>query len=121
MLNTKRIVPVEKIDLGSLRGEMMKLANISFTKLISADVEGNYSVTGSGSVGNLLADQPAKSIDFVSGVTAAVVYFSAASDFDGFKVAGVAVTPTGTVVADGVTLMTATLSGGAVTVAQVTP
>ena len=121
MINTDRIIPIQKIDRLSLVGETLKLIGTSFTKLAAGNVEGDFTVTGSGNVGKLLVDQPVKTLDFASGVTAGVVYFVAGTDFGGFKVAGVAVTPTGSVVADGVTLMTATLSTGAVTVAKITP
>ena len=51
-----------------------------------------------------------------------VVYFIPAYDFEGFKVQGTAVTPAGgsvAVDADSVTLYTATLADGAVTIAKV--
>ena len=120
MINPKRIVPIQRIDRISLIGENLKLASISFTKL-SDGVEGSFIVTGSGNVGNLLADELTKSIDFASGVTAAVVYFVPGFDYEGVKINGSAVTPTGTVDADGVSLYTATLSSGAVTIAKITP
>ena len=122
MVNIDRIVPISKIDLISAYGTSMALAGTSFIVIGASTVEGDFSVTGSGSVGNKLANQPVKSLDFVSGVTAGVVYFVAAYDYEGFKVAGTKVTTSGaTVVADGVTLYTATLSTGAVAIAAVTP
>lgn len=122
MVNNDRIVPISKIDLISAYGTQMALAGTSFGVIASATVEGDFSVTGSGSVGNKLANQPVKTLDFASGVTAGVVYFVAAYDYEGFKVAGTAVTTSGaTVVPDGATLYTATLSSGAVTIAAVTP
>lgn len=121
MINTDRIVPIEKIDLLSLTGEILTLAGVSYTKLSGGAVEGDFTVTGTGDVGNLLADEPAKSINFASGVTAAVVYFRPGYAFDGFKINGSAVTPTGTVTADGVSLYKATLATAAVTVVKVTP
>ena len=122
MINTERIVPIQKIDRISLIGEALKLAGTSFTKLASADVEGDFSLTGSGDAGNILAAQPVKTLDFVSGVTAAVVYFIPATDYVGFKVAGTGVDTAGAeIVADGISLYTATLSGGTVTLAKVTP
>ena len=122
MVNTDRIVPISKIDLISAYGTAMKLAGTSFGVIGAADVEGDFNVTGSGSVGNKLANQPVKTIDFKSGVTAGVVYFVAAYDFEGFKVAGTKVTASGaTVAADGVSLYTATLADSAVTVAAITP
>ena len=121
MINTERIVPIEKIDRLSQIGETLTLVGTSFTKLAANDVEGNFTVTGTGDAGNLLANQPAKTIDFATGVTAAVVYFIADYGFGGFSIAGTAVTATGTVKPDGVTLYKATLSSGAVTVVPVTP
>ena len=122
MVNTDRIVPISKIDLISAYGTAMKLAGTSFSVIGASTVEGDFSVTGSGSVGNKLANQPVKSLDFVSGVTAGVVYFVAAYDYEGFKLAGTKTTTSGaTVVADGVTLYTATLSSSTVTIAAVTP
>ena len=122
MVNNDRIVPIAKIDYLSMVGTILKIANVSTTVIAPVDVEGDFEVTGSGSVGNKLANQPLKSLDFKSGVTAGVVYFVAAYDYEGFKVAGTAVSTSGaTVVKDGVTLYTATLSGGSVAVAAITP
>lgn len=121
MINTDRIIPILKIDRLSLVGETMKLIGTSFTKLTASDVAGNFTVTGTGDAGNKLANQPAASIDFATGVTAGVVYFVPAADFAGFKIAGTAVTATGDVDADGVSLYTATLSSGSITVAKITP
>lgn len=121
MVNEKRVVPIQKIDFLSLIGTALNLIGTSFSVLAAADVEGAFTVTGSGSVGNVLANQPAKTIDFAEGVTAATVYFVAAYDFAGVKIAGAAVTPTGSVKADGITLYKAVLATGAVTITAVTP
>lgn len=123
MVNTDRVIPIQRIDRISAIGETMKLIGTSFTVIDALDVVGNFKVTGTGDAGNKLAGQPAVSIDFASGVTAGVVYFiPAETGFDGFKIAGVATAPTsGTVTADGVTLHTATLSSGNITVAKITP
>lgn len=121
MVNIDRIVPIQKIDRISAIGEAMALAGTSFTVIGAADGEGNFVVSGTGDAGNLLANQPAKTIDFADGVTAAVVYFIADYGFGGFSIAETAVTATGTVKPDGVTLYKATLAGGAVTVVSVTP
>lgn len=121
MINTDRIVPIEKIDRLSQIGETLALIGTSFTKLAASDVEGNFTVTGTGDAGNLLANQPVKTIDFASGVTAAVVYFIADYAFGGFSIAGSEVIATGNIVADGVALYKATLASGAVTVVSVTP
>lgn len=118
MINADRIVPVTQVDLLTLYGNIMKLAGTSVTAAEAVEA-GVFELTGSGSIGNMIANEPVKSCDFKSGVTAAVLYFIPAYDFEGFKVAGTAVTPSGTMVADGRTLYTATLSTGAVTVAKV--
>lgn len=119
MINTERIVPVQATDLVTLYGTMMKLAGTSVTA-VQATNPGVFNLT-SGS-GNLLAAEPVKTLDFGADVSSAVVYFVPAYDFEGFSIAGTAVTPaegSATVNPDGVTLYTATLSTGAVTIAQV--
>lgn len=118
MINDKRIVPVTQVDLLTLYGNIMKLAGTSVAA-VQAVEPGAFEITGSGSIGNVLAAEPVKTCDFKSGVTAAVLYFIPAYDFAGFKVAGTAVTPSGDLAADGRTLYTATLATGAVTIAKV--
>lgn len=121
MINKDRIVPIEKIDFISMIGTVMAIAAVSFTAG-ATDAEGNLAVTGSGDVGNVLANQPIVTADFATGVTAGVLYFVPDYKFSGFKVAGVAVEAEG-VTPDykGVALYKATLSSGTVTVAAVTP
>ena len=124
MVNNDRIVPVQKIDFLSLIGTVLTLHGTSYSVLAADDVEGNFSVTGSGAAGNKLANQPVKSLDFKTGVTSGTVYFVAAFDYEGFKVAGTAVTPaegSADVKADGITLYKAVLGSGAVTITAVTP
>lgn len=124
MINNDRIVPVQKIDLLSLLGTVLGLIGTSYSVLASSDVEGTFSVTGTGAAGNLLANQPVKTLDFASGVTSGTVYFVAAYDFAGITVAGAAATiaeGSATVEPDGVTLYKAVLSSGSVTVSAVTP
>ena len=97
------------------------MTNTSYSILKSADVTGTFTVTGSGSAGNFLANQPVKTLDFADGVTSATVYFIPDYAYEGMKIAGVATTPTGTVVADGATLYKAVLSSSSVTITAVTP
>ena len=118
MINLDRIVPVTQVDLLTLYGNIMKLAGTSVTAA-EAVKAGVFELTGSGDIGNKIANEPVKSCDFKSGVTAGVLYFIPAYDFEGFKVAGSAVTPSGTMAADGRTLYTATLATNAVTIAKV--
>ncbi|MBR4210179.1 MAG: hypothetical protein IKQ96_08210 [Lachnospiraceae bacterium] len=127
MVNNDRIVPVQKIDLLSLYATVMGLANITAAILKANGVEGIFSVTGSGSAGTFLANQPVKTLDFPAAVTGATVYFVAGYDFAGLKVAGAAPTFNSSyldnddVLPDGVTLYKAVLSGGTVTMTAVTP
>lgn len=93
MINTDRIIPIMAVDRLSLIGETLTLIGTSYTAVAAEDVEGNFKITGSGAAGNKLCNQAAKSIDFVSGVTSATVYFIPGFGFEGFKIAGVAVTP----------------------------
>lgn len=121
MINSNRIVSVTRTDLITLYGTAMKLAGTSVSAVQATD-PGVFAVTGTGSIGNVLAAEPVKVLDFVSGVTAAVAYFVADYDFEGFKVAGTAVTPqpgSATVDKDAATLYSATLSSGNVTIAKV--
>lgn len=123
MINKDRIVSVTLTDYLTLIGTVMTLAGTSYGVIKAEDVAGTYSVTGSGDVGNKLADQPVKSLDFASGVTAGVVYFVPAHDFIGFTAAGSAAYADGsaTVDPDGITLYKATLASGEITVAAVAP
>lgn len=121
MINKDRIIPIMAVDRLSLIGETLTLIGTSYTAVAAEDVEGNFKITGSGAAGNKLCNQAAKTIDFATGVTGATVYFIPGFGFEGFKIAGVAVTATGTVDADCSSLYKAVLSSGAVTVTAVTP
>lgn len=118
MINTNRIVPITRTDLLSNYGTMLKIAGTSIAK-VSASNPGEFKLT-TGS-GNMFADEPVKSVDF-DGVSAAVVYFVAAFDYEGFSISGVAVTPesgSAEVVPGSATLYTATLATGKVTIAEI--
>lgn len=124
MINKDRIVPIQKIDFLSLVGTVLGLNGTSYSVLAAIDVEGDFEATGSGDVGTIVANQPVKSLDFKSGVTAGTVYFVAAYDYEGFKVAGSAATMgdgSATVSPDGITLYKAVLSSGEVTITAITP
>lgn len=119
MINESRIVPIEVYDLLSMIGLVMKLNGTSVSA-VNATNPAVFEVTGSGDIGNKLASEPVKSLDFASGVTAAVVYFVPSYDYEGFSVNDVKVTTAGAdVTPDGRTLYTATLSSGNVTIAKV--
>lgn len=124
MINNDRIVPIQKIDYLSLIGTILTLNSTSYSVLASNDIEGDFSVTGTGAAGTFLANQPVKSLDFASGVTGGTVYFVASYDFGAITVAGAAATfaeGSADVVADGVTLYKAVLDSGSVTVSVITP
>lgn len=126
MINTNRIVPVVKTDLLSAYGTMLALAAVSCVVLKSSDILGDFSVTGSGSAGSFLCDQPVKSLDIPAAVTGCTVYFVAGYDFGGLTVAGAAPTfgdgyTNDTILPDCATLFKAVLSSGTVTVTAVTP
>lgn len=122
MINSDRIVPVTATDLITLYGLILKqdtTNNSTLAALNALDVEGDFKIT-SGSA-PLLASQPVKSIDIdatASSVSAATIYFVPAYDYKGFTIDGVAITPTGTVTADGSTLYKAVLATGAVTITK---
>jgi hypothetical protein len=125
MVNNDRIVSVTKTDLLSLVGTILGLNGTSYNVLAASDVEGNFAVTGSGAAGNLLANQPVKTVDFGENVTTATLYFVAGYDFVGFTNNGSAATiASGSVEVkpDGATLYKAArASGGAITITAVTP
>lgn len=127
MINNDRIVPIQKCDFLSMIGITLALIGTTYAVLPSSDVEGTFSVTGTGAAGNKLANQPVKTLDFASGVTGGTVYFVPAYDFEGITVAGAAATfddsglDNEDVVKDGITLYKAVLASGEVTLTAVTP
>ena len=121
MINKNRIVPIQKTDLLTMYGTILALTSVEYSALAASDVEGDFTVTGSGSAGNFLADQPVKSLDFPAEVTGATVYFVAAYDYTGMTIAGETATPTGGVNPDGVTLYKAVLDSAAITITALSP
>lgn len=124
MINNDRIVPIQKTDLLSMIGTVLNIASVSYAVLAATDIEGDFSVTGTGAAGNFLANQPVKTLDFPEAVTGGTVYFVPAYDYEGITVAGAAATiadGSATVSPDGVTLYKAELASGEVTVTAVTP
>lgn len=122
MINNDRIVPIQSMDFLSMIGTILAINGTSYTVVASTDVQGTFEITGTGDVGNVLANQPVQTMDFASGVTAGVVYFVPDYNFSGISINGTAVDLSAvTIDADGISLYTATLSAGAVTVAKKTP
>lgn len=118
MVNKDRIVPIQKIDYLSMIGTILKLHGTSFTVLGGED--GAFSVEATGAAGNVLCNEPVKSLDFAEGVTSGTVYFCADYAFEGITIDGVA-KDIGDIKKDGVTLYTAVLADAAVTVTAITP
>lgn len=127
MINNYRIVPIQKMDLLTMIGTILNIANVSYTALQPTNTTGAFSVTGSGAAGTKLCSQPVETLDFASGVTGGTVYFIPAYDFEGITVAGSAATIDDSgldlddVQPDGVTLYKAVLSSGEVTITAVSP
>ena len=122
MLNNDRIVPIQSMDFLSMIGTILAINGTSYTVVASTDVQGTFEITGTGNVGNVLANQPVQTMDFASGVTAGVVYFVPDYNFSGISINDTAVDLSAvTIDADGISLYTATLASGAVTVAKITP
>lgn len=119
MINNDRIVPITAVDLITMYGLILKLAASTAPSALEAtDTAGDFAVTTNSAT--LLANEPVKSLNFGSSVTASTVYFVAAYDYEGFSINGTAATTAGaTVAADGRTLYSATLSSGTITIAKV--
>lgn len=121
MINNERIVPITTVDYLSMIATVMKLNGTTFT-VAEADGIGTFTVTATGNAGNKLANEPVISCNFAESTTAAVVYFVPDFNYKGFEIDGVLVSTAGaTVKKDGVTLYTATLSSGTVTIDKVSP
>lgn len=116
MINDSRIVPVQKTDLISLWAGVLALANISATKLDAAEI-GTFSQTTNSAT--VICSEPVTSFNFGSSVTAATVYFIPGVDYKGFTKTSATLTVTGDVVADGVTLYSASLSTNALTITKI--
>lgn len=125
MINTNRIVPIEKIDLLSMYGLILK-QNSSFSalaKLVASTIDGDYTVSTNNAV--VICDQPLKSCNIAataSSVSACTVFFVADYAYEGFSIDGVAEEPadgSDDVSADGFTLYKAVLSSGDITITQV--
>lgn len=115
MINDNRIVPVTKVDYLTLVSQMLAIANVSASKLTGAN--GVFEQTTNSATA--ICNEPVKSLNFGSSVTAATIYFVPDYDFAGFTKTGASLTVTGTVDTKGAQLYTATLSTNALTIAKV--
>lgn len=116
MINTNRIVPVQNIDLLTLYNMVLNAAGTTINAIAPSGELGYFTA----SAGNKICNEPVIELNITA--ASGTVYFVADHNFKAIKVNGTAVTPvSGTVIADGVTLMSATISSGDVTVAAITP
>ena len=119
MINANKIIPVTKSDLLSILANACLMCGKTVTA-IAASAPGVFAISSNPSTDVAVCNEPVKVFDFASGSSAATVYFVADYAYEGFKVAGTAVTPTegsAEVDANSATLYKATLSSGAVTIA----
>lgn len=118
MINTNRIVPVERVDLLSLYGLILKQDsnNSSMVALQASSIDGDFAV----GTGLYLAAQPLKTANFTG--SSGTIYFVADYAYEGFTVDGAAATIANngvTVKPDACTLYKAALSTGTVTITQI--
>lgn len=120
---TNRIVPMKEQDLVTMYGVVLAAAAAaaSGTAPENLDVAGGepgvFDVSTNSKT--YLASEPLKTLNFGSSVTASTIYFVPALDYKGFTKTGATLTGTDTVVADGHSLWSATLSTNAVTYAKI--
>ena len=119
MINNDRIVPITVIDLITMYGLILKLAAATApTALAADDTAGDFTVSTNSAT--VLADEPVKTVNFGSGVSAGTVYFVPAYDYVGFSINGTATATAGaTIDANDSTLYSATLADGTVTIAKI--
>lgn len=86
MINKDRIIPITKVDYLSLISTIMALNDPNMVIISSADVEGNFDISGSGVVG--LLNQPAKSIDIDAESSIDTIYFVPDYGFKGITADG---------------------------------
>lgn len=118
MINTDRIVAVQKIDLISLYALILQQTVTNIAPAAASDVEGNFEIAAADTP--LIANEPVATCDFGEEVTSATVYFVPAYDYAGFTADGAVLTVSGDDVnPDGRSLYKAELASGAVTITQI--
>ena len=127
MVNKDRVVPIQKCDFLSMIATVLGLNGTSYTLLKSPDVDGNFVSAATGSVGNVLCNQPVKSLKLDGSASSATVYFVCDYAFEGIKVGSSDATLDDAGLSyddlekDGITLYKAVLSSGEITLSAVTP
>ena len=117
MINADRIVPVQATDLITLYSVILNVGGEAVAKVDANGASGDFEIETASS--KLIASEPLTSCDFDSDLSTATLYFVPSYDYKGFSIGGTAVTPTGTVEADGATLYKAALATNAVTITKV--
>lgn len=119
MINKDRVVNTTAIDLITLYSRIFAIAGVTVSAIEAKNPNGEFEISED-PANAVLASEPVKSLDFAAGATAAVVYFAPTYDYEGFKIEGAAVEPSGDeVIADHANLYKATLATGAVTIEKV--
>lgn len=118
MINTDRIVPIQRVDLISMYGLILlqDSNNSGLAALQASTIDGQFSC----GTGVKLAAQPVKSCDFTG--ASGTLYFVADYDYAGFTVSGSAATIADNdveVIPDAKTLFKAVLSSGTVTITKI--
>ena len=121
MINTNRIVPMTATDLitnyGVTLAAAAEAASGTAPEKLTATNPGEFSVTTASKT--YLANEPVKTLNFGSSITANTTYFVPALDYKGFTKTSATLTVTGDVVADGSTLYKAVLSTNALTITKI--
>ena len=121
MINTARIVPMAETDLVTQYGVILCAAAAAASgtapEKLAATNPGEFSVTTASKT--YLANEPLKTLNFGSSITANTTYFVPALDYKGFTKTSATLTVSGEVEADGSTLYKATLSTNALTITKV--
>jgi hypothetical protein len=119
MINAERQVPITEVSLLDMYYTVFKvtLDDNAPEKLASVN-PGAFEVATNNMF--YLANEPVKTLDFKSGVTAGTVYFVPAYDYEGFALNGTAVETAGDEVkTSGYGFYSATLSGSTVTITAI--
>lgn len=121
MINVERIVPMTETDLVTQYGVILCAAAAAASgtapEKLAATNPGEFSVTTASKT--YLANEPLKTLNFGSSITANTTYFVPALDYKGFTKTSATLTVSGDVEADGSTLYKATLSTNTLTIAKV--
>lgn len=118
MINNDRIVPIQKCDFLTMIGIILTLQDVTYHPLLSLSAEGDFVVPANGI---MLANQPVKTMDIRNSVTEATVYFVADPHFEGISINGTKAELETEIKADGITLYSAVIASGAVTVSAISP